>query len=247
MRTPDATARAILDDILENPADDLPRLAYADLLEEAGGCERAGFIRLQFALEAAIREPGRPPGPVERYGWHVTKHREEAVLRAAEGGSWPCRCERCLLKREAALLMDRAHRWEDSPPGEGWVLSARELRTFREASYRRGFIEAVRCPAADWLAHGPAICALHPVERVEISDKSPVEWGVLGAVWWAPGGMAGRDFSEEWDQRPGTLPAPLWRMMGLPDHVSYVRYDSEADALDALSAACLAWAKSPPA
>jgi uncharacterized protein (TIGR02996 family) len=39
----DALFRAIL----ENPADDLPRLVYADWLEEHGQPERAEFIRLQ--------------------------------------------------------------------------------------------------------------------------------------------------------------------------------------------------------
>lgn len=42
----------ILAAILDDPADDLPRLAYADWLEEQSQCERAGFIRAQLRLAA---------------------------------------------------------------------------------------------------------------------------------------------------------------------------------------------------
>jgi len=42
--------QAILRTIVENPADDAPRLVYADWLEEQGRPERAEFIRLQIAL-----------------------------------------------------------------------------------------------------------------------------------------------------------------------------------------------------
>jgi uncharacterized protein (TIGR02996 family) len=41
---------ALLAAILDSPDDDLPRLAYADWLEEHGDLERAGFIRLQLDL-----------------------------------------------------------------------------------------------------------------------------------------------------------------------------------------------------
>lgn len=37
-------------DIIENPADDTPRLVYADWLEDHGEPERAEFIRLQVEL-----------------------------------------------------------------------------------------------------------------------------------------------------------------------------------------------------
>jgi len=43
---------ALLQTIIDNPADDLPRLVYADWLEENGQAERAEFTRLKIALEA---------------------------------------------------------------------------------------------------------------------------------------------------------------------------------------------------
>lgn len=44
------TERSLLDTVLENPDDDLPRLVYADYLDENGDPKRAEFIRAQIAL-----------------------------------------------------------------------------------------------------------------------------------------------------------------------------------------------------
>lgn len=50
---------AFLRAIAEQPDDDLPRLVYADWLDEHGEPERAEFIRVQCELAA---RPGSPPG-----------------------------------------------------------------------------------------------------------------------------------------------------------------------------------------
>src|SRR6266404_2275885 len=42
--------QAFLQDILEKPDDDLPRLIYADWLDEHGDPDRAEFIRTQIEL-----------------------------------------------------------------------------------------------------------------------------------------------------------------------------------------------------
>lgn len=48
---------AILAAILDAPADDLPRLAYADWLEERGEAGRAKFIRVQLAFRVQSHYP----------------------------------------------------------------------------------------------------------------------------------------------------------------------------------------------
>src|SRR4051794_34871936 len=48
---PSADERAFFDRIRDEPADDMPRLIYADWLDETGQSERAEFIRLQCALD----------------------------------------------------------------------------------------------------------------------------------------------------------------------------------------------------
>lgn len=45
-------ADALLEDILEHPGDNTPRLVYADWLDDNGDPERAGFIRLQIRMAA---------------------------------------------------------------------------------------------------------------------------------------------------------------------------------------------------
>jgi uncharacterized protein (TIGR02996 family) len=53
----------LLQDIIENPADDVPRLIYADWLEENGAEERARFIRQAIAFPHAsfVRLTARDP------------------------------------------------------------------------------------------------------------------------------------------------------------------------------------------
>jgi uncharacterized protein (TIGR02996 family) len=49
--------QALLQAIIESPADDLPRLVYADWLEEHGEADRAELIRVQIKL-AGFSERG---------------------------------------------------------------------------------------------------------------------------------------------------------------------------------------------
>src|SRR5205085_3618750 len=58
----DAFLRAIWD----RPHDDLPRLIYADWLDEHGQPERAEFIRLQCALDRLPEDDRRRPDLRER-------------------------------------------------------------------------------------------------------------------------------------------------------------------------------------
>ena len=51
--------RAFLNAILERPDDDLPRLVYADYLDESGDPERAEFIRVQIELANSSDEDPR--------------------------------------------------------------------------------------------------------------------------------------------------------------------------------------------
>ena len=50
--------RAFLEEIAERPDDDVPRLVYADWLEDNGQPERAAFVR--FQCQAARLRPGTP-------------------------------------------------------------------------------------------------------------------------------------------------------------------------------------------
>src|SRR3954451_24109254 len=52
------TEKALLGEILDRPDDDLPRLVYADWLDEHGDTDRADFIRTQVQL--ARMDPDDP-------------------------------------------------------------------------------------------------------------------------------------------------------------------------------------------
>lgn len=57
---------AFLAAIRDDPDDDLPRLAYADWLDEQGRGERAEFIRVQIELSHGVRDAGVSVGLLRR-------------------------------------------------------------------------------------------------------------------------------------------------------------------------------------
>jgi uncharacterized protein (TIGR02996 family) len=75
---PSAEERAFFDRIRDEPAEDGPRLIYADWLEENGQPERAEFIRLQVALDKLPEDDPRRTDLRER----------ERVLREANETRW---------------------------------------------------------------------------------------------------------------------------------------------------------------
>ena len=67
---------AFLNAILERPDDDLPRLVYADYLDESGDPERAEFIRVQIELANSSDEDPRFAALTRRLN-ELQKHRVE--------------------------------------------------------------------------------------------------------------------------------------------------------------------------
>src|SRR5688572_17854310 len=66
--------------ICENPADDAPRLVFADWLDERGDPDRARFIRVQVALAAARARGEEPADLIE----------QDRALRKAFDTRWRC-------------------------------------------------------------------------------------------------------------------------------------------------------------
>lgn len=106
-------------------------------------------------------------------------------------------------------------------------------------AYRRGFVEEVECPLRAWLEHGPALARRQPVERVVVTDANPVDHLRPGEWWWwLTNGPA--------ESHTGCdIPSYLWACLRKPPvrHYWGRRYNSEREAVDDLSAACLEWAK----
>lgn len=100
---------------------------------------------------------------------------------------------------------------------------------------RWGQIEWVRCTLAEWLKHGPRLCDLHPVARLEITDKRP---GYDGERYhWVRANAERDDYRLRYD---------VFRLLGPEEESgetwvsSYLTHDA---ATDAFSAACLRWAR----
>jgi uncharacterized protein (TIGR02996 family) len=123
-------ADAFLDDIVRHPADDGPRLVYADWLDEQGDPARAEFIRVQ-----CTRARGGPGD--EQDG--------DLALR-----------ERVLLREH----------------GKHWAGALRHK--VRRYAFRRGFVEAVTLPAADFLQQGEALFRLAPIREVRLVGVAPL-------------------------------------------------------------------------
>ena len=72
-----STADALLRAVIDRPDDDLPRLAYADFLEEAGDAARAEFVRVQVELARL---------PDHDHARPALEDREHDLLAAHEAG-----------------------------------------------------------------------------------------------------------------------------------------------------------------
>jgi uncharacterized protein (TIGR02996 family) len=141
---------AFLSAIVAEPADDTPRLVAADFLEENGDAERAAFIRAQIAL-ARLEASG------------LGKSLEADELR----------------KKERAFLGQLSEYplfWgaEDCPELVQMPPTLR-VEGAQRLTWCRGFVEAVRCPAAEWLRHGVAVRLRNPVRRVTLTECHAVE------------------------------------------------------------------------
>lgn len=137
-----------------------------------------------------------------------------------------------LVRREAAIMSrrgpveGRGKWWADYGPGDRVSV----------VEWLRGFVSEVTCTLADWLAHGPAIVAAHPIRRVVLTDI------VVSAAksLFRGTGTDDRDY--------GGIPAWLWdRIRAMKRHNQidgcWMYFDTRELAIDVLSDACLLHAK----
>ena len=77
-------ALSFLEAIREDPADDVPRLVFADWLEDEGDYDRAEFIRVQCELARGVRDRGRSLELLARYRHLFEANREKWLGPLAE-------------------------------------------------------------------------------------------------------------------------------------------------------------------
>lgn len=157
--------------ILAAPRDDLPRLVYADRLDE-GGDPRGEFIRVQCKLTTSVR----PACNCEEQ-FAASGLRDVSLCAASQWDLWMAAAR----EREGELL--KAGYWRE------WVgpvllgiwndhIAERTLYGRRELPehafhFARGFISHVTCSWDDWDQHGDAILAATPLETVVLTSMPP--------------------------------------------------------------------------
>ncbi len=166
---PDPTLTALLAAVIADPADDMPRLLYADRCEELGDDARAEFIRVQMTF-------GNDP-----YWEGICRE----TCEAPEFDGCPQRGAR---KREWELFHGEEARtlaWFSLP--QPWARIARlepfetDDTSFPYAVVRRGFVEHVILAWEDWRDHAEAILAAQPVTDVTL--KTLPDNNALHGLW----------------------------------------------------------------
>lgn len=252
------TADPLLHAVLADPGNDLPRLIYADALDDRGEAEQAEFIRVQ--CELARPHPGchcKGCRPNERHG--------------------PTQCRQPLRGRERELWDARRTGWFGRQGENGlWHYLAADHRSpARVSVVRRGFVDEIRLPLAAFVGgacerrtcHGGRVmlnamasrrcpachgtgtvlgCAAelfraHPITRVVLTDREPLD--DHDRYGWIDSSVRPTSLGD-----PERLTLELWRLIG--GHRRYTGepvlikwFDAAAAALAALSAACVAYGR----
>jgi len=219
--TPDA---ALLQAILTDPSDDLPRLAYADWCEEHGHTDRANFIRAQLAL-----------------------------FHGPRGYKTEQECPRSLRHhwREDRDLYRRVE--EQCKPGPDQIAQdlfgkpSAEVEFEFTVDFERGFLFRIETTQAAFLEHAERIFRRCPVEWAVLTDREPDESSIAEEsryIWICSPADAGHFwFSDRYD----TIRPELWDCFegrsGAPQGSGgfefWREYPSPASAHADLSRACV--------
>lgn len=157
---------ALLRGVLLNPADDLPRLVFADWLDEHGESERAEFIRVGCELaktkgcDSCFDSGMEGPCGLTNY------------FRKCSCGGNPAR--NAMRVRETKLLSTIGVRavWVRHLEENIHKLSIGDSDCVVTVS--RGFVDRIELPTAVFLEHAGTIFREHPVMGVTLSDKRPL-------------------------------------------------------------------------
>lgn len=150
---------AFLRAILERPNDDVPRLVYADYLDDIGQSERAWFIRFQCDPDNQFIHDGE---------------REYSSIEANLGEWFPFVTIITGRKREKFGPNGTAYLADYGPPNLILFVgrkdrSTRERRRV-ELPIRRGFVASATCAWGGWLTYVQPIRMFTPIEFVQLID-----------------------------------------------------------------------------
>ncbi len=157
---------ALLRAILEDPADDVARLVYADWLDEnapGGEARRAEFIRKQIRM---MRMPGAPEFDGER---HEARHWLNCCIDNGDPALW------------IALELDLApYDWHWSgDEAETQIHTAERVYTVS-----RGFVSRIELTGEAFVAHAKAIFSSQPVTSVRLVNIHAATWHEANLALW---------------------------------------------------------------
>jgi uncharacterized protein (TIGR02996 family) len=151
--------------IRDKPDDDGLRLVYADWLEEHGEAERAEFLRVQIGLANAVGDGACDPALLDRQNELLESHQNRWLEPLRPILTKP----RPLAKRRWGLLAGRR-------------LALLPWYAEQGVVFRRGFVEHLHLPAADFLALADALFRAAPVlVSLAVSIESPADAASLFA------------------------------------------------------------------
>lgn len=209
----------LLQHILSNPDDDLARLAYADWLQEYGSeDEQAQGEFIALQMRIARDEP-------EYYlSWDNAAREAKSAIETHRHAAALFACMEC-------VLCDFLGYW-----GSIW------------GEYRKGFLQTVRAPELIWTGSAYKLLTLHPIRRVELTQKEPCSrddssswWGFI--VGGPPIGLEDHLLCVDLFER---LAGEGWQQVepaGLGRDLHTKHYHTKEAAMNALSQACLEYAR----
>lgn len=242
--------RALLNCVIDYPDDDMPRLVYCDWLEEFGTAEDeayAAFIRSQLKTPLSVELKFPWPGVSCFYNRGFISEVRCSMSDWVEYG--PILCNEHPVSR-IEINGIHAHTLQESDDTKAWrvcdyvlawpasedtrvrmVLSKRPDRF-----WKRGFYWKCHCNMADWLEFGPVLCSEHPIELVEISNKSPMllpTSAYMCAYLWR-----GAELHD--CQDPSVIPYVISGLRAM----EMMRFNTMDKSKEWLSDCCVNWAKS---
>lgn len=213
---------ALLRAILEHPAEDTPRLMYADWLEDVNGGndqDYAEYIRVEVEIAALCR-----------------------LHRSGKATAADVKRQDALFERDTELAQSvyprRVH------PVFNWLASLGV--DYSGCVFNRGgFLAAILCPLAAFMQHAEALFRAHPIERVTLTDRAPgVNANTQAERWFGSESQHNLQF-------PDRIPMALYDILKAEATCAFAfeGFDPNANfaagiAAPALSRACVAYGRS---
>lgn len=205
--------------VLESPHDDLPRLIFADRIQEDGEDELAEFVRVQCELATILADtPER-----FHHNLDMTLDTQDLDQQRWKHEIWG------LQKRENELWKVVGDSFDvyGMQSRMGWEKTDGEQNV---CVVRRGFIDEIRLPLTNYIGRAVALFSEHPIERVILAGCIPTPEPPMG------------DFVV-YRSRPDHL-GPLWPIMHPDDpDVAFVDYIGLSRLLDIVSIAAVTYGR----